>query len=233
LVVQVADGLCHVPQRLCHLGDALGGILQTAGQVVVAVLELPRCLLSLEALLDELIDVSLAFGERVVDALLTVVQLARARLHLVVRCTEVGHRSLPSSFRRWGPLWTTCQDTRVSSLLGLWGGLPTLAHRSGRPLSGHPVLRALLDIRKLGVDERHVHRHRPSGLYEDPSTIREVGPFDPTERHLEQRVAIVGVRLERYSLAGGLPFTEHTRASTRTADVGLADEEVIAVVDRL
>src|SRR5699024_3154938 len=96
LVVQVTDRLSHVPQRLRHLGDTLGGVLQATGQVVVAVLELAGRLLGLEAVFDELIDVALALGERVVDALLAVVQLASAGLHLVVCCTEVGHEKLPS-----------------------------------------------------------------------------------------------------------------------------------------
>src|SRR5699024_7664865 len=106
LVVQVLNGLGHLAQRVGHLGHTFGGVLEPLGHVVVAVLERPRGLLRLEALLDELVDVALALFQSVVDAVLALVQLFGRRVHLVICCAEIRHGSLPSSYSGAWPIWT-------------------------------------------------------------------------------------------------------------------------------
>src|SRR5690625_2828566 len=91
-------------------------------------------------------------------------------------------------------------------LTGQWGPLPTHTCRLCRS-GGHTVAQRSRG-RIIGSHERDVHRHCATCLHEDPATVGELCPLDASERHLEERVTVVGVRLERNTLAWRLPFAE-------------------------
>src|SRR6478672_1904793 len=87
--------------------------------------------------------------------------------------------------------------------------------------------------RHLNIRDRNMHDVRPTRLDEDAPAVREVGALDATEGHLEQRVAVVRVRLQGDPLPVGLPRTQHPGAAPGAGDVRIADEQVLAVGDGL
>src|SRR5699024_10325689 len=72
-----------------------------------------------------------------------------------------------------------------------------------------------------------------AGLHEDAASHREVGALDSSEGNLEQSVAVVGVGLQGDALTSRFPRPEHAGSATSAAHVGLAKEDVVAVVQRL
>src|SRR5690606_25594066 len=102
---------------------ALDGLLQTRGQLGVALAELPRRVLRLEVVAEQTVHIALQATQDVADLLATAVELARHRFHLTVRSLEIRHRH---SLRR-GPGPTRCLNANPSALRCTWGPFPMLA----------------------------------------------------------------------------------------------------------
>src|SRR5688572_19329349 len=89
------------------------------------------------------------------------------------RLSQLGSRA------RSGP---TAPQSRKGRLNAQWGDLPMRGgglHRSGP--------------RSLG--ERHLRHHALAELHEDATADRRLAALDPGERHLEDGLSVIGVRL--------------------------------------
>src|SRR5699024_11589693 len=67
-------------------------------------------------------------------------------------------------------------------------------------------------------------------LDEDAAPCRELRALDPPERHLEETVTVIGVRLQGNALPARLPRPEHAGPTAGAADVRLTNEDVVTVV---
>src|SRR5699024_9139713 len=129
-----------------------------------------------------------------------------------------------------GPSGPFEKHSRVQSRIPQWGALPTCPDGG----CGDTLLFSLARGRLFVlVDVRHLHRHSLAGLHEDAASHREVGALDSSEGNLEQSVAVVGVGLQGDALTSRFPRPEHAGSATSAAHVGLAKEDVVAVVQRL
>lgn len=78
-------------------------------------------------------------------------------------------------------------------------------------------------------------------LDHEASARREFVALDPRERHLEQRVPVVGVGLERdavpaglqLAVPAGLQLAEQAEAGGQGADIPIGDQEMVGSVDGL
>ena len=70
-------------------------------------------------------------------------------------------------------------------------------------------------------------------LDHEASARREFVALDPRERHLEQRVPVVGVGLERDAVPAGLQLAEQAEAGGQGVDIPIGDQEMVGAVDGL
>lgn len=81
--------------------------------------------------------------------------------------------------------------------------------------------------------ERKVDQGALAVLHHESAARREFVALDAREGHLEQRVPVVGVGLERDAVAVGLQLAEQPEAGGERVDVPVGDQEMIGAVDGL